>query len=91
MLIYFDQNVKDNQIFLPSKTQLKRRFVCQDMTYEKLLKKNMGINLCKLKIFRRSILPIGSTKKSQTIPRCNSALKQQLHKVAAPDLPWLFN
>jgi hypothetical protein len=36
-------------------------------------------------------LLIGSTKKFQTIPRCNSALKQHLHKVATPDLPWLFS
>jgi hypothetical protein len=61
------------------------------MTYERPLKKKLKHNLCKLEIFRWSILPIGSTKKSQTIPRCNSALKQQLHKVAALDLPWLFN
>jgi hypothetical protein len=57
------------------------------MTYEKPLKKNLGTNLHKLEIFQRSILPIGSTKKSQTIPRCNLALKQQLHEIAAPDLP----
>jgi hypothetical protein len=57
------------------------------MTYEKPLKKNLSTNLHKLEIFQRSILPIGSTKKSQTIPRCNLALKQQLYKIATPDLP----
>jgi hypothetical protein len=64
MPIYFDQNVEDNWIFLPSEIQLKNRFVCQDMTYERPLKKNLGTNLHKLEIFRRSILPIGSTKKN---------------------------
>jgi hypothetical protein len=33
------------------------------MTYKRLLKKNLGTNLHKLEIFRRSILPIGFTQK----------------------------
>jgi hypothetical protein len=65
--------------------------MCAELRPAKNCQKKRGRKYAQTQNLLRANTPNWFHQKFQTIPKCNLALKQHLHKVTAPDLPWLFS